>query len=62
MIFVCINNSVATKKGNKEGTTEFAHKANPDFMAGRLLLEKNSKQKVKPKKRRGRMFRFNLMT
>ena len=50
IILVCISNSVATKKGNKEGTTQLAQSCNPDFIAGRLLLEKINKQAVKHKK------------
>lgn len=61
MILVCINSSVATKKGNREGITEFAHKDNPDLTAGRLLLEKMRRQNVNPKNKRGSIFRFNLM-
>lgn len=62
IIFVCINKSVATKKGKREGTTEFAHKLNPDFTAGRLLLEKINKQNVKPKNKKANKFLFNLIT
>ncbi|MCI8637542.1 MAG: hypothetical protein HFJ36_07035 [Clostridia bacterium] len=61
-IFVCINNSVATKKGKSDGITEFAHKFNPDFTAGRLLLEKINKQNVKPKNKKANKFLFNLIT
>ena len=39
MIFVCINNSVATKKGNRDGTTEVAQSDIPDFTAFKLELE-----------------------
>ena len=59
---VCINNSVATKKGNREGTTEFAQRSNPDFTAGRLLFEKIKRQKVKPKNNIGKKFLFNFIT
>jgi hypothetical protein len=62
IIFVCINNSVETKKGKSEGTTEFAHSDNPDFTAGRLLLEKINKQKVNPRNKIGNIFLFNLIT
>ena len=61
-IFVCISNSVATKKGKREGTTELAHKAKPDFIAGKLLLENISRKNVKPKKSNGRKFLFNFIT
>jgi hypothetical protein len=53
---------VATKNGNKEGTTEFAHKDKPDLTAGRLLLEKSNKQKVKQINTKGRKFLFNFIT
>lgn len=61
-IFVCINNSVATKKGKREGTTELAQSCSPDFTAGKLLFEKMSKQKVKDKNNRGRMFFLSFIT
>lgn len=59
---MCISNSVATKKGKREGTTEFAQSCKPDFIAGRLLLEKMSKQKVKPINSKGNRFLFSFMT
>ena len=62
MMFVCINSSVATKNGKREGTTEFAHNAKPDFTAGRLLFENINKQKVKAKNVRGKKFLFNFTT
>ena len=46
IILVCIKSSVATKKGKIEGITEFAHRAKPDFTAGKLLFENNNKLKV----------------
>jgi len=58
MILVCINNSVATKNGNNEGTTEFAHNDRPDLTAGRLVFEKNSKQNVKSKNINVKKFLF----
>lgn len=61
MILVCINNSVATKNGKREGTTEFAHKDKPDLIAGKLLLEKIKRQRVKAKNNIGSRFRFNFM-
>ena len=62
MIFVCMSNSVATKNGKREGTTEFAHNANPDLTAGRLLLEKISRQKVNAKNNMGNRFLFSFIT
>ena len=62
IILVCISNSVATKKGNKEGTTEVAHNCKPDFIAGRLLPEKINKQAVKAKKINAKKFRLTLKT
>jgi hypothetical protein len=59
---VCDKSSVATKKGNKEGITEFAHKERPFFTATRLFLEKINKQNVKNKKSIGKKFFFNLIT
>ena len=40
------SNSVAIKKGSKEGITEFANKLNPFFAADRFCLEKITKQTV----------------
>jgi len=59
--FVCINKSVATKKGNKEGTTEFAHKESPFFIAGKLLEENRSKLPAKAKKIKVRIYRFSFI-
>ena len=59
---VCISSSVATKKGKREGTTEFAQRSNPDFTAGRLLWEKMSSPIVKVKNSIGNKFLFNFMT
>jgi hypothetical protein len=53
---------VATKKGKREGTTEFAQRSNPDFTAGRLLWEKMSSPIVKVKNSIGNKFLFNFMT
>lgn len=61
-MLVCINNSVATKKGKSEGTTELDHNTKLDLMAGRLLFEKMSKQKVNPKNSKGNRFLFSLIT
>ena len=43
-MFVFINSSVATKNGNKEGTTELAQRDKPFLTAGRFVFEKNNKQ------------------
>ena len=59
---MCISNSVATKNGKREGTTELAQSNKPDFTAGRLLLEKINKQKVKPKNKREKKFLFSFIT
>lgn len=61
-IFVCIKSSVETKNGNREGTTEVAHKVSPDFTAGRLDLENISKHMVKHKKNSGNIFLFIFKT
>lgn len=37
IIFVCIKSSVDTKKGKREGTTEVAQSASPDFTAIKLF-------------------------
>lgn len=50
---MCDKSSVATKKGNKEGTTEFAHKERPFFTAIRLFFEKINKSKYKKIKNYG---------
>ena len=41
------SNSIATKKGKSEGTTEVAHKFKPIFAAIKLLEEKRIKHIVK---------------
>ena len=61
-MWVCINNSVATKKGKSDGITEFAHNAKPDFTAGRLLCEKINRQTVNPKNNKGNKFLFSFIT
>ena len=38
--------SVATKKGNKDGTIEFAHKVKPFLAADKLLVENRIRQIV----------------
>jgi hypothetical protein len=49
---ICVldSNSVATKNGNKEGTTEVLHKINPDFAAAILEKEKIIKHNEKRKR------------
>ena len=44
------------------GTTELAHKERPDFIAGKLLLEKIKRQKVNSKKIIGSKFRLSFST
>lgn len=48
-ILVFESNSVATKKGKRDGTIEVAHKVNPAFAAIKLYEEKNNKHIVKIK-------------
>ena len=62
MMLVCIKSSVATKKGKSEGTTEFAHKANPLFTAGKFELENNKRLTVKPINTSEKKFRFIFTT
>ena len=57
-MFVWLSNSVAIKKGNKDGTTEFAHKLRPCFAADKLSLEKVIKNRVKRQKQTGMMLLF----
>lgn len=59
---MCINNSVDTKKGKREGTTDPAQRVNPVFTAGRFTGEKRSKQNVKAKKAKAKKLRFTLIT
>ena len=49
---------MATKKGNREGTTELAHKLRPDFVAIKLLFENISRQIVNNKNKIGKIFFF----
>lgn len=51
MKFVLHNNSVATKNGNRVGTTEFAHKIKPFLAASKLVAENKMRLKVNNKKR-----------
>lgn len=59
---VCIKSSVATKKGNKEGTTEVAQRLIPDLTADKLELENIKIESVNSKNRRDIKFRFNFNT
>lgn len=61
-IFVCINNSVATKKGNKEGTTEVAHNVKPVFTAAKLFFENSKILNAKHRKTIAKKFLFNFIT
>ena len=54
--FVLESNSVAIKKGRREGTTEFAHNFKPDFE------EKRIKHIINIKNIREMTLRFNLKT
>ena len=60
-IFVRHNNSVAIKKGSKEGTTEFAQSERPVLAADRLLLENNTRHTVNVKKIIGNIQFFILI-
>ena len=61
-IFVLESNSVATKKGNKDGTTEVPHKINPDFAATRLEEENITKHIVNSNIKIGIMFFLIFIT
>ena len=52
-ISVLESNSVATKNGKRDGTTEFAHKLKPFFAAIRFEDENNTKQIVKSRNIKG---------
>ena len=60
-IFVYPNNSVAIKKGKREGKTEFAHKESPDFAATKLSLENKSKHNINKQTKLGRIRFFNFI-
>ncbi len=61
-MLVCIKSSVATKKGNKEGTTEVAHRLIPDLTAVKFALEKIKIEIVNSKNRSDTKFLFNFNT
>ena len=46
IILVCDNNSVAIKKGKREGTILLAHKISPFFAADILLEEKSNSPSI----------------
>ena len=46
-MFVLDSNSVAIKKGKRDGTTEFAHKFKPFLLASRLSFENTTRKIVK---------------
>ena len=59
-MFVCSKSSVATKNGNKDGTTEVAHKIRPFFTAVKLFLENNKSETAKIRKTNAKKFLFNF--
>ena len=61
-MLVCIKSSVATKKGNKEGTTEVAQRLIPDLTAVKLEFENIKIERVNVKNRRDIKFLFNFNT
>ena len=59
---MCIRSSVATKKGNKEGTTEVAQRLIPDLTADKLEFENIKIEMVNSKNKRDIEFLFNFNT
>lgn len=55
---VCESRLVITKKGNRDGTTQVAHKANPFEAADRLVLENITRNIAIKTKIKGNIFRF----
>ena len=53
---------MATKNGNKEGTTEVAQRLIPDLTAVKLEFENIKIEMVKNKNKREMKFRFNFNT
>ena len=51
---------MAIKKGNKEGTTEFAHKESPSLAAVILLLEKKTRHMVNKQNKKGKKHLFKF--
>lgn len=62
MTLVCDKRFVAIKKGNKLGTTLFAHNFNPFLAAMRLLLEKSINPIVNNTKITGKIMLFKETT
>lgn len=56
------NTSVAIKKGNREGTTEFAQSFRPDFAACIFVDENNTRHIKNNKNIPGNIFRLILNT
>ena len=54
------SNSVATKKGNNEGTIELAHKISPFLAADKLVLENITRQNRNSIKIDGKINCFNF--
>lgn len=54
-IFVCINNSVAIKKGNNDGTTDVAHNVNPVFAADKFVDENKTRHNANIKNISGKV-------
>ena len=59
---MCNNSSVATKKGNKDGTTDVAHSVKPFLTAIRLFFENSKRLNAKIKKIIAKKFLFNFIT
>ena len=62
MKFVFINNSVATKKGKRDGITEFAQRFNPLFIATKLVFENRIRQMQNIKNINANIFFFIFKT
>ena len=59
---VWLSNSVATKNGSKDGTTELAQRARPDLELEIFVLEKTSISKINMQITAGKNIFFNLKT
>ena len=59
---MCIKSSVATKNGNRDGTTEVAQRLIPDLTATKFEFEKIKMEIVNSKNSMDIRFRFNLNT
>lgn len=62
IILVCIRSSVDTKNGKRDGTTEVAQSASPDFTAIKLFFEKNKIHRVNIRNKMAEKFFFNVIT